>query len=98
MIRPVSSTRSRPHGRSSVDTQAPRGRLNQRPEALGAFAFSVIRRTRHRHASPSSMFDTNTRTIVVVGAQWGDEGKGKLVDVLAERADWEIGRASSRER
>ena len=24
---------------------------------------------------------------VVVGAQWGDEGKGKIVDVLAERAD-----------
>src|SRR6202048_1889332 len=34
------------------------------------------------------MFDSNTRTIVVVGAQWGDEGKGKLVDVLSERADW----------
>jgi len=26
------------------------------------------------------------RTLVVVGAQWGDEGKGKIVDVLAERA------------
>jgi adenylosuccinate synthase len=26
----------------------------------------------------------------VVGAQWGDEGKGKLVDVLAERADWVV--------
>ncbi|MEJ7783024.1 MAG: adenylosuccinate synthetase, partial [Solirubrobacteraceae bacterium] len=25
--------------------------------------------------------------IVVVGAQWGDEGKGKIVDLLAERAD-----------
>ncbi len=25
--------------------------------------------------------------LVVVGAQWGDEGKGKVVDVLAERAD-----------
>lgn len=25
--------------------------------------------------------------IVVVGAQWGDEGKGKLVDVFAEHAD-----------
>ncbi|WP_413560959.1 adenylosuccinate synthase [Bdellovibrio sp. HCB209] len=25
--------------------------------------------------------------IVVVGAQWGDEGKGKLVDVFAEKAD-----------
>jgi adenylosuccinate synthase len=36
------------------------------------------------------MFDSNTRTIVVVGAQWGDEGKGKLVDVLAERADWVV--------
>jgi adenylosuccinate synthase len=25
--------------------------------------------------------------IVVVGAQWGDEGKGKVVDLLAQRAD-----------
>jgi adenylosuccinate synthase len=25
--------------------------------------------------------------IVVVGAQWGDEGKGKVVDLVAERAD-----------
>jgi adenylosuccinate synthase len=33
------------------------------------------------------MFDAGTATVVVVGAQWGDEGKGKLVDVLAERAD-----------
>jgi adenylosuccinate synthase len=36
------------------------------------------------------MFDSNIRTVVVVGAQWGDEGKGKLVDVLAERADWVV--------
>src|SRR5207248_744001 len=36
------------------------------------------------------MFDSSTRTLVVVGAQWGDEGKGKLVDVLAERADWVV--------
>ena len=27
------------------------------------------------------------RNVVVVGTQWGDEGKGKLVDVLSERAD-----------
>ncbi|TFG43304.1 MAG: adenylosuccinate synthase, partial [Gemmatimonadales bacterium] len=33
------------------------------------------------------MFDPKTHCIVVVGAQWGDEGKGKLVDVLSERAD-----------
>jgi adenylosuccinate synthase len=36
------------------------------------------------------MFDSDIRTLVVVGAQWGDEGKGKLVDVLAERADWVV--------
>jgi adenylosuccinate synthase len=36
------------------------------------------------------MFDAARRTVVVVGAQWGDEGKGKLVDVLAERADWVV--------
>jgi adenylosuccinate synthase len=33
------------------------------------------------------MFDPKTHCVVVVGAQWGDEGKGKLVDVLSERAD-----------
>ncbi len=26
-------------------------------------------------------------TLVAVGAQWGDEGKGKLVDWLAPKAD-----------
>src|SRR5438128_1253440 len=40
--------------------------------------------------SAQSMFSETKRTIVVVGAQWGDEGKGKLVDVLAERADWVV--------
>ncbi|MBI4313451.1 MAG: adenylosuccinate synthetase, partial [Candidatus Omnitrophica bacterium] len=25
--------------------------------------------------------------IVVVGAQWGDEGKGKIIDMLAESMD-----------
>ena len=24
---------------------------------------------------------------IVIGSQWGDEGKGKLVDILAEKAD-----------
>jgi adenylosuccinate synthase len=33
------------------------------------------------------MFGPKAHCVVVVGAQWGDEGKGKIVDVLAERAD-----------
>jgi adenylosuccinate synthase len=36
------------------------------------------------------MFDAKTTCVVVVGAQWGDEGKGKLVDVLAERAEFVV--------
>lgn len=27
------------------------------------------------------------KALVVLGAQWGDEGKGKCVDLLAEQAD-----------
>jgi adenylosuccinate synthase len=30
----------------------------------------------------------NVPAIVVVGAQWGDEGKGKIVDLLAQEADF----------
>jgi adenylosuccinate synthase len=33
------------------------------------------------------VFGSELSCLVVVGAQWGDEGKGKLVDVLAEAAD-----------
>src|ERR1700750_2727129 len=36
------------------------------------------------------MFGPESRVVVGVGAQGGDEGKGKLVDVLAERAAWVV--------
>src|SRR3954462_4414064 len=38
-------------------------------------------------STQENMFGPKTQCVVVVGAQWGDEGKGKVVDVLAERAD-----------
>ncbi len=28
-----------------------------------------------------------SKNVIVIGSQWGDEGKGKVVDLLAERAD-----------
>ena len=28
--------------------------------------------------------------VVVIGAQWGDEGKGKIVDYLAENAKYVV--------
>src|SRR5258706_5142 len=39
------------------------------------------------HRGGVRVFGPKTQCVVVVGAQWGDEGKGKVVDVLAERAD-----------
>ena len=33
------------------------------------------------------MFSPGSRCVVVVGAQWGDEGKGKIVDILSQNAD-----------
>jgi adenylosuccinate synthase len=27
---------------------------------------------------------------ILIGAQWGDEGKGKIIDVLTEKADWVV--------
>ena len=27
------------------------------------------------------------KSLVVIGAQWGDEGKGKIIDILTEKAD-----------
>ena len=36
--------------------------------------------------SPSfGVAGNNASFSVVLGAQWGDEGKGKLVDILAQR-------------
>jgi len=32
----------------------------------------------------------NTQTTVIVGAQWGDEGKGKITDVLAKDAQYVV--------
>jgi adenylosuccinate synthase len=31
--------------------------------------------------------DERVRTVAVIGAQWGDEGKGKIVDLLTEEVD-----------
>ena len=36
---------------------------------------------------PHSHESQNMANVAVIGAQWGDEGKGKLVDWLSARAD-----------
>lgn len=38
------------------------------------------------HSKSKSMSKSMSRSIVVLGTQWGDEGKGKIVDLLTEQA------------
>ena len=49
--------------------------------AAGLAAGLVVERLRRKQKDVTGRHDA--RVIVVLGAQWGDEGKGKLVDVLA---------------
>jgi adenylosuccinate synthase len=30
---------------------------------------------------------TDNKVIAILGSQWGDEGKGKVIDLLAEKVD-----------
>ena len=40
-----------------------------------------------RGVRPGPAYTHGVPGTVIVGAQWGDEGKGKITDLLAERAD-----------
>ncbi|XP_069415817.1 adenylosuccinate synthetase isozyme 1 isoform X2 [Ovis canadensis] len=51
---------------------------NDRPPSAGG-----VKRGRLQHEAAT----TGSRVTVVLGAQWGDEGKGKVVDLLATDAD-----------
>jgi hypothetical protein len=39
------------------------------------------------HSNGAAIRKDDNRVAVVLGAQWGDEGKGKLVDLLASEVD-----------
>src|SRR5690606_7680052 len=60
-----------------------RGEEPPRPHRPGA---AHVPRELRQVRQPDARGPTVTAT-VVIGAQWGDEGKGKVVDLLAERAD-----------
>jgi adenylosuccinate synthase len=42
---------------------------------------------RHRAVSEAGLYTPDVPATVIVGAQWGDEGKGKIVDLLAQDSD-----------
>src|SRR5215813_8248857 len=64
------------------------GEARFRPEPSG-----LMRRSDNKPSGPASKNHllekisvvSQPRSAVILGAQWGDEGKGKIVDVLSER-------------
>jgi adenylosuccinate synthase len=55
---------------------------------------SITRKLRHATCATLSIMENRApyqdklmANVTVIGAQWGDEGKGKIVDWLASRAD-----------
>src|SRR6266487_1798335 len=45
------------------------------------------RKARARRAATGRLRYAHMANVVIVGAQWGDEGKGKVVDLYTEFAD-----------
>src|SRR5262249_35013816 len=43
-----------------------------------------------RSANPPLLLEYHMPAIVLLGAQWGDEGKGKATDLLGERVQWVV--------
>src|SRR5918999_1335069 len=75
MRRPAGDVRHRPAHRG--DRRAAAARMGRRAAGV-------------RRAAPSVRFvdcPGGMAGIVIIGAQWGDEGKGKITDLLAENAD-----------
>ena len=49
---------------------------------------STLSRKLFAEDEPMATIQAPVGVTVVMGGQWGDEGKGKLVDLLAEKADY----------
>lgn len=49
--------------------------------------FAVSRNMSTLTSGTSAKFHQHRKIVAVIGVQWGDEGKGKLVDILAPTAD-----------
>ncbi len=62
-------------------------RSGRSPREIDSFKVSTPNPNRYTHPRCEPQGKIFMANVVVVGAQWGDEGKGKIVDWLSERAD-----------
>lgn len=63
------------------------GRLQrqQRVTKKAQWHRSIVCQANTSHSPVTEKVDLNAKVAVVLGTQWGDEGKGKLVDILAQK-------------
>ena len=57
------------------------------PPSSFLVALGIALRGPRGRRQPRPLELANVPATVVVGAQWGDEGKGKIVDLLAQESD-----------
>ena len=62
--------------------RARNGGKNGHSDIVGVQESRSSKRARYQELN-----DVQNKVAVVLGAQWGDEGKGKVVDMLASNAD-----------
>lgn len=64
------------------------GQLSPRSLPGNIVRVSLARPGSERSDDMASGKEKNMANVIIVGTQWGDEGKGKVVDLLSERADF----------
>ena len=67
-----------------MSAMSPRVASHRATTALGGASRRTNLRLATRRVTASATDDFDPQVCVVLGTQWGDEGKGKLVDVLAQ--------------
>src|SRR5690606_10894002 len=58
--------------------------------AAGRLAGGATRRQTQAKAIERARGGGRMSAVAIIGTQWGDEGKGKITDLLALRADWVV--------
>ncbi|KAL5218556.1 hypothetical protein ABZP36_019240 [Zizania latifolia] len=72
---------------AAARTPAPCGVAPRSRRALRAVVASVATAAEQSAAAAQGRLESLSQVAGVLGTQWGDEGKGKLVDILAQRFD-----------
>lgn len=66
---------------------SPRRRMGRQPSGRGSHKSAQVRSAAVQRPATCRRLTRLPARLAVLGSQWGDEGKGKLVDILAQQYD-----------